>query len=526
MNNELTICKLNESYGYLLTEDAYIVKEVYDFLSFWVPGYRFVPSYINGFWNGKINLMELSTRKFPIGLSKDVYEFCRSKGYSCNVENAILDSFQSSESTKDLEEFYSSKKFFSKKNQIKPREDQLEATIRAIQTKRSINICPTSFGKSLAITLECLWYISRGLRCLIVVPTKDLVDQFYNDIKDYATNETGDLEPWYPKSQMIYSGKTKEIDEDTNIVISTWQSLAKTEEGFMNRFDVIILDECHKGSANVISKLMLSADCVEYRTGWTGTLSNETIGELQVKGLFGPIKQIITTKELMDKGIVAQLSICIVRLKYPQEIARELINLDYTNQTKYIEKNTKRTKTLIDIASTQPKTGLMLYKHIPHGEELYKYAMKKFPDRNVYLIHGGYFMMNEKKYKTFDDIKQIIEEDTSGIVIANYQVVGTGISIKNLHWMMFAAPVKSFITTVQGIGRILRISKVKNKALLLDIVDDFSYKKRTAVTENYALRHFAERFKIYNESKFEYILHTMNVDPREAPEQGNDLTKF
>ena len=163
------------------------------------------------------------------------------------------------------------------------------------------------------------------------------------------------------------------------------------------------------------------------------------------------------------------------------------------------------------------QTGLLLYKHIKHGEFLYENARKMFPDRNVYLIHGGFFMLNDKKYKTFDDLKSIIEEDTSGIGIANYQVTSTGISNKNLRWLMFGAPVKSFITTIQSIGRVLRISKSKSKAVLIDIVDDFSVEtrksKRTVnkMKENYAVKHFAERFQYYNQQQFEYTIHNMSI---------------
>ena len=54
------------------------------------------------------------------------------------------------------------------------------------------------------------------------------------------------------------------------------------------------------------------------------------------------------------------------------------------------------------------------------------------------------------KYKkiVFDDMEGLkveIENDTSGIVFANYQLASTGISIKNLHWLMFFVPIKSFI---------------------------------------------------------------------------------
>ena len=521
---EITICKLNNSYGYLLTDNHKLFKELWEALSFWVPGYMFMPQYKAGWFDGKIKLMDFNTRQFPLGLAEHIFELCKAKKVSCDVENAVLECFTSSTPADDIIDFISSKRVFSKMQEITPTEYQVEAVVRAIQRKRCVNICPTSFGKSLAITLECIYWINSGKRCLIVVPTKDLVDQFASDIRDYATNEQGRLEEWFPTIQKIYSGKKKELDTKTDICISTWQSLAKIEdaEGYMNQFDVIVIDEAHKSCAKKLTELMNAATTVEIRTGWTGTLSDETIGELQVKGSFGPIKQIVTTKELMDKGIVAQLSIAIARIVYPTEIAQELVSLDYNKQTSYLETLARRTKLLLQIVATQKKTGLMLYRHISHGEAIFEKARAAFPERNVYLIHGGHFQMNDKMFKSLEEMKPLIEREENGIIIANYQVVGTGISIKNLHWMMFAAPTKSFITTVQGIGRILRVSKVKHKAILIDIVDDFSAKKAgdKRITQNYAVRHFAERFDIYNSSQFDYKIINLDLYPKDQMFQG------
>ena len=189
------------------------------------------------------------------GFINHICDFCKSQKLTVSIHPDVVTSFVDMEVREsDIEHFFESKKFFSKKEQIYPRDDQLEATARAITKKRCLNICPTSFGKSISITMECLWYIHRGMRCLIVVPTKDLVDQFHNDIIDYATNEKGELESWYPQVQRIYAGRTKELQDDTNICISTWQSLAKIEdENYLNQFDVIILDECFHGDSMVLT---------------------------------------------------------------------------------------------------------------------------------------------------------------------------------------------------------------------------------------------------------------------------------
>ena len=512
--------KLNNSFGYLEYDDFDELKEIHSSMSFYVPGFMFMPSYKRGQFDGKIKLLDLNSKTYPLGLSKFLYEQCQLRGIDISLDKDITESFIDREfDEKTFDDFVNSHKFFVKGEEIFPRDDQLEATARALKMKRCINLCPTSFGKSLSITLECLYLIQKQYTCLIVVPTKGLVEQFYNDIKDYATNENGELEDWYPNVQMIYGGKDKELHDDTQICISTWQSLmniVKSNPDYMNMFDAIILDECHRGAGEQIRKIMYSATDVTYRTGWTGTLANEVINELVIKGCFGEPKQIITTSELMEKEIVAQLKICVMKLKYPEGMGKQFQILDFNAQMKYLEEYDGRNEYIIQIAGAINKTGLVLYKHISHGEALFNKAREMYPDRIVYLVHSGHFQRNDEMYKSFEELKPFLEKDENAILIANYQLVGTGISLKNLHFVLFASSVKSYITTIQAIGRGLRVSDTKKKVLLIDIVDDLSYKGRVNMIQNYALRHFNERFKIYNENGFEYIIKQHNMRIIEA----------
>ena len=525
----VVIKKLNESHGYISQCDKDTINDLYEYLSFYVNGYKYMPSYKNGMFDGKVHLLDRRTHMFPLGLIYYISDFLKVKNIPYLVEDDVRNSFVQSVSKADFQDFVQSIKMFSKGERIIPRDDQIYAVYEAITKKRCVNICPTSFGKSLSITLECIWFIKQSMKCLIVVPRKNLVEQFANDIADYATNERGEKEPWFPNIQKIYTGKSKVLSEDTDICISTWQSLSSLEDDFVNNFDLIVLDECHTGAAKVVQKVVLNATDVSYRTGWTGTLSNETLNELLVTGLFGPAKEITTTKELMDKKIVAQLSIVLVRLIYEENECRSMCNLEYAAQSARIEDDQRRDKVLMNIVRYQNKTGLILFKHKIYAKRLHETAQKTFPDRNVYLFYADHYQINDKIYKNLEDIKPMIENDPSGIIIANYQLVGTGMSIKNLNWMMFAVPFKSFISVIQGIGRILRVSKVKTKAMLIDIVDDFSYRSKPrkigskgAIHTNYAVRHFSERFDIYNRNKFDYKILNIHVKS-ESEETTRDV---
>ena len=65
--------------------------------------------------------------------------------------------------------------------------------------------------------------------------------------------------------------------------------------------------------------------------------------------------------------------------------------------------------------------------------------------------------------------------------------------------LVLADSTKSFIRTIQSIGRVLRICKNKDKAIIFDIVDRFNSK-----TENILFSHFKKRKEYYDKAKYPY----------------------
>ena len=70
-------------------------------------------------------------------------------------------------------------------------------------------------------------------------------------------------------------------------------------------------------------KILENCDSCAHRFGFTGTLDDIDVNELVIKGLIGPIKQFVTTSELMEKGIVSQLNIKALILQYPENLRKE-----------------------------------------------------------------------------------------------------------------------------------------------------------------------------------------------------------
>jgi len=84
-----------------------------------------------------------------------------------------------------------------------------------------------------------------------------------------------------------------------------------------------------------------------------------------------------------------------------------------------------------------------------------------------------------------------MEQHNNVVCIAISKIFSTGISIKNIHYIVFAAGGKSKIKTLQSIGRGLRVHENKDILTLVDIVDDLIY----------GIKHYDKRKEFYDLEK-------------------------
>ncbi|NDG33605.1 UvsW, partial [bacterium] len=142
---------------------------------------------------------------------------------------------------------------------------------------------------------------------------------------------------------------------------------------------------------------------------------------------------------------------------------------------------------------------LLLFKVISHGTNLFSDLVKLRED--VYYVDGTVGGLDR------EELRSVVETKENAIIVASTGTFSTGINIKNLHNIIFAAPSKSRVKTLQSIGRGLRKSETKTSSVLYDIVDDIQYKSR----QNFTLLHFAERVQMYNQEKFNYKIYTVKI---------------
>lgn len=458
--------------------ESHISQELSEYFTFEVPGARFMPAVRNRYWDGKIRLFNQMTRLIYAGLEFYITKFARERGYTVEYEyDNSLDSF----SLQEAKEFANELKL-----PVEPREYQIEAFAHAMRYKRALLLSPTASGKSLIIYL-----IARMMeRVLIVVPTTSLVLQMKSDFAEYGSRNT----------QTIMAGADKEILAHTTI--STWQSIYKMPKEWFDTFDCVIGDEAHLFKSKSLSTLMEKLTDCKYRFGTTGTLDNTQTHKLVLEGLFGPVKKVTTTKELIDDKHLAEFKIKCIILNYVDELKKIHSQSQYQDEMDFLVKYEKRNNFIKNLTLSLKGNTLLLFQYVDkHGKVLYNSIREKSGNRKVFFVHGG--VDSEIR----DQIRGIVEKENNAIIIASYGTFSTGINIRNLHNIIFASPSKSRIRNLQSIGRGLRKSDSKDIATLYDISDDLKWKRKY----NHTLKHFAVRLKTYDEEQFEYKIYKVKL---------------
>ena len=477
--SNLVISKKNEVYLTIQSE-PHVYYELADQFTFEVPGAKFSPAYKNRYWDGKIRLFNTQTQQIYVGLLDKVIQFCADHNYTYDFVNNKhyglpfeVNEQISLEGVKD---------YMNAICKYSPRSYQVEGVYDALRHNRKLLISPTASGKSLMIYSIVRYFVERKQNTLIVVPTTSLVEQMYKDFADYGW-DVGSF------CHKIYAGKERETD--SQVIITTWQSIYKLPRKYFERFSVVIGDEAHQFKSKSLISIMTKLADAKYRYGFTGTLDGTQTHKWVLEGLFGPSYKIIKTDELMKKGHVATLDINVLLLKHPPNKFET-----FEDEIQYIINHDRRNKFIRNLALDLKGNTLILFARVEgHGEPLYNLInSNSLEQRHVFFVHGGVDTEDREK------VRSITETQNNAIIIASYGTFSTGINIKNLHNVIFASPSKSRIRNLQSIGRILRKGSNKTKATLYDIADDISFKSR----KNYTLNHLIERIKIYNEEKFNY----------------------
>ena len=488
--NLLIIEKKNEVYITIECESD-IQREISEFFTFYVPGYKFMPAFRNRMWDGKIRLFSQKTKEIYFGLYPYVKAFAEERGYvivcgkDVEIDNKV---------NKDTVKHFCN----SLGQKFEARDYQIDAVYSNLRHNRTLLLSPTASGKSFIIYALIRYYthLLKDKKCLLIVPTTSLVEQMYSDFESYGWNVKKNC-------HRLYSGYSNQTDK--RVLISTWQSLYKLPKKYFEQFGAVFGDEAHLFKSKSLTEIMTKLIDCKYRIGLTGTLDGAHTHKLVLEGLFGAVNKVTSTKKLMDKKQLSNLVVRCLILKHAEENCKMVASGKYQDEIDYLVSSKSRNNFIKNLSLKIKGNTLILFQLVEkHGKGLYELIRNKAENRDVFFVYGGVDAEQREK------VREITEKSNNAIIVASYGTFSTGINIRNLHNIIFASPSKSRIRNLQSIGRGLRLGDNKVNATLYDIADDMQYKSK----ENFTLKHFQERINIYTEEEFDYEIHNIELKDR------------
>ncbi len=451
-------------------------------VSYVLPHAKFTPQGRLGRWDGKVNFMSVGGKTY-FHMLENLLPIIE----ECNIDLQIIDERVNHNFVFDKidKDFFSDVKFkpghHMEGKSIVLHDHQVEAVNACLDNRHGLLLASTSSGKTL-ITAALSKNVEKYGRSIVIVPNTDLVQQTYNDYEMLGLDAG------------VFYGAKKEFGHQHTI--TTWQSLnslwkkTKKNEVPLDQEDVndfirdvvcVIVDECHTSSADALQAVLGDVmRNIPIRWGLTGTIPKDEVLANKIKCNVGNVIYTISAKDLQDKKILSTCNINTIRLKSSLKFGT------YHEELKYLVTDRTRMKYVASLIEAISSTGntLVLVDRLEAGELLCEFLN----------IPKSEFVRGETNKKEREAQYGEIRWADNKILIATFGVASTGISISRLYNVVLIEPGKSFVRTIQSIGRGLRKAQDKDHVEIYDICG----------TNKYTARHSNERIKYYKEVQYPY----------------------
>lgn len=454
-------------------------------VEYFVPHARHTPAYKLGRWNGKVSFCDVGARSY-LNLLERLLPVIQDAGYDIEIED--LRATHSIEFEKVDKDSYSHVKWPAGHQRagepIVINDHQVECINSYLENLTGVNIAPTGAGKTL-ITAILSHRVEEYGRSIVIVPTKDLVTQTEEDYRNMGL-DVG-----------VYFGDRKEFGKTHTIC--TWQSLESLSKrskagelevsivDFFENVVCVIVDEVHKAKADVLRKLLTTYLAnAPIRWGLTGTMPEEEFERVSILASIGPMLGVIKTKELQEKGILANLHVNIWQLQDLGEAAFD----SYQSELKWLTTNQRRLKFLAESVEKMTDSGntLILVDRVQTGEALQS------------LIPGSVFVSGKMKSTDRKEEYKEVQSVDDKVIIATYGVASTGINIVRIYNLVLFEPGKSFVRVIQSIGRGIRVAPDKKFVNVYDFCSNCKFSKK----------HLTRRKQFYKDAEYPFTVTKVN----------------
>lgn len=501
---------------------------LYKKLSAFVPNARYMPKYKLGLWDGYIHYFD-SNCNVPIGLLPDGFKLIDMSKYAPTV--IPYDGCKPRPKFEPIDETIFSDFCWENTHRLAGEpilleEHQVHGVNALLAVGKGLIEFGTGAGKTIMTAAICKRVCPLG-KIIIIVPSTDLVkntaDQLiylgfdcgsvYKDgSKTAAYSKNAVVVTWQSilsmnrraKGKGYWQDKIKEAEIECNKLLAKRKTAelkalqaqisvmeqnlkddmikAKDELDTLKK-DVIgfIFDEAHQGKGSEIKTILTEMfPKVQIRYGMTGTVPKDAGDKYCIFAGIGPVVDRMSAHQLQERGFLADSEIKIVQLQDTKVFP------DYFAELDYVSTDSARLSYIAEyIMHVVKETGntLVLVSRIKTGEIL----------EQIIRMKGGdaVFLSGKDSAKERDiQYKQVNTEDNK-LIIATANIAATGINMPRLMNLVFLDSGKSFVRTIQSIGRGLRLGRDKTKVMVHDISSSLKWQKA----------HLTQRKKYYADAK-------------------------
>lgn len=459
------------------------VRKCVNALKFEVPNARHLPSVKLGRWDGKVSFFSVGGGT-QIGMLDRVLPIIEAENYEIEVVDLrpkfdfnlpLIDKDAVSDCT------WPTNHPTHPNKPIQLRDHQVELINNFLQNPHGIQVAPTSAGKTLTIAALCRQVENLG-RTIIVVPNKQLIGQTLEDFKMLGLDAGvyyGDQKDWHKQHTICTWQSLDRLNKDSKPTKKDPKESDENIAAFSKDVVAIICDECHQADAAALKTILTKVfSKVPLRWGVTGTMVKEEYKALSITSSLGPVINTLKAADLQEAGVLSNCEIHIIQVQDDHKFG------SYHDEHNYLVNDPDRIEMLSKFIDNVSLTGntLVLVQNIPTGKKMAE------------LLPNSVFISGSVKVSDRNDEYAEIATNDNLVIIATYGVASTGINVPRIFNLVLLEPGKSFIRTIQSIGRSLRRASDKDFATIYDVCASTKYSKR----------HLTERKKYYKEQAYPF----------------------
>ncbi len=314
---------------------------------------------------------------------------------------------------------------------------------------------------------------------MIYVVGKDLLYQFHGEMRKALGEDdvgiVGDgycdvrkftvCSVWTATTAFGLKSHVSLDDEDwAPEVVSMGPKKKRAIQAAVENANLAIFDEAHFLACETIQAIFKASKRCRYMFGMTGTDWRDDGADLLLEASCGGRIYNMPASKLIELGYLVTPKIALVEVPPLDEPCPNNWGAVYS---RYVTHNDVRNQLVADGARKLVEMGrktLILVRYLPHGQKL----VDMLADLPVFFVNG------KIEGSVRQEVKERFERGELRCLVAS-SVFDIGVDIPSLDALVLAGGGKSTVRVLQRIGRVIRASKGKTDAIVMDFIDNAKY---------------------------------------------------